>query len=121
MAASGTGDPAGEARQLARCALFATGGAAAALLTALGSGLLILLSGIVGFAATAAGVWWFLAHRGPVRVFGAVLAVAAPLATLGLYVAGGVWVNAFVALGLWGVALSCARPRCAVRRRSGPR
>ncbi|WP_369149415.1 diacylglycerol kinase family protein [Streptomyces sp. R44] len=76
--------------------------------------MLILLSGIVGFAATAAGVWWFLAHRGPVRVFGALLAVAAPLVTLGLYVAGGVWVNALVALGLWGVALSCAR--AALRR-----
>ncbi|MER7952950.1 diacylglycerol kinase family protein [Streptomyces sp. NPDC096079] len=114
MAASGTGDPAGEARQLARYALLATGGAAAALLTALGSGLLILLSGVLGFAATAAGVWWFLAHRGPVRVLGALLAVAAPLVTLGLYVAGGVWVNALVALGLWAVALSCAR--AALRR-----
>ncbi|MER5205058.1 diacylglycerol kinase family protein [Streptomyces sp. NPDC002825] len=76
--------------------------------------MLILLSGIVGFAATAAGVWWFLAHRGPVRVFGGLLAVAAPLVTLGLYVAGGVWVNALVALGLWAAALSCAR--AALRR-----
>ncbi|MFJ3769968.1 diacylglycerol/lipid kinase family protein [Streptomyces sp. NPDC090082] len=114
MAASGTGDPAGEARRLARYALFATAGAAAALLTALGSGLLILLSGIVGFAATAAGVWWFLAHRGPVRFFGALLAVAAPIGTLWLYVVGGVWVNALVALALWAVALSCAR--AALRR-----
>ncbi|MGW4856038.1 diacylglycerol/lipid kinase family protein [Streptomyces sp. NPDC004288] len=114
MAASGTGDPAGEARRLARYALFATAGAAAALLTALGSGLLILLSGIVGFAATAAGVWWFLAHRGSVRLFGALLAVAAPIGTLWLYVVGGVWVNALVALALWAVALSCAR--AALRR-----
>ncbi|WP_179199875.1 diacylglycerol kinase family protein, partial [Streptomyces sp. NRRL B-24572] len=90
------------------------GGACAALLTALGSGMLILLSGVVGLAATAAGVWWFLAHRGPVRVFGAILAAAAPLTTLGLYVSWGVWVNALVALGLWGVALSCAR--AALRR-----
>ncbi|MGW1512790.1 diacylglycerol/lipid kinase family protein [Streptomyces sp. NPDC002394] len=90
------------------------GGAAAALLAALGSGLVILLSGVLGLAATAVGVWWFLAHRGPLRVSGAVLAVAAPLMTLVLYVAWGVWVNAFVALGLWGVALSCAR--AALRR-----
>ncbi|MEV7568090.1 diacylglycerol/lipid kinase family protein [Streptomyces tanashiensis] len=89
-------------------------GAAAALLTALGGGLLILLSGIAGLAATAVGVWWFLAHRGPLRVSGALLAVAAPLTTLGLYVVGGVWVNALVALGLWGLALSCAR--AALRR-----
>ncbi|CAM5448025.1 NAD(+)/NADH kinase [Streptomyces tanashiensis] len=109
MAASGSGDPAEEARQLARYAFLAMAGAAAALLTALGGGLLILLSGIAGLAATAVGVWWFLAHRGPLRVSGALLAVAAPLTTLGLYVVGGVWVNALVALGLWGLALSCAR------------
>ncbi|MFF5283031.1 diacylglycerol kinase family protein [Streptomyces sp. 62] len=90
------------------------GGAGAALLTALGSGLLILLSGVVGLAATAAGVWWFLAHRGTLRMLGAALAVAAPLVTLSLYVAWGVWVNALVALGLWGLALSFAR--AALRR-----
>ncbi|MFF0475415.1 diacylglycerol kinase family protein [Streptomyces sp. NPDC004284] len=90
------------------------GGAAVALLATLGSGLVILLSGVLGLAATAVGVWWFLAHRGPLRVSGALLAVAAPFTTLVLYVAWGVWVNAFVALGLWGVALSCAR--AALRR-----
>ncbi|CAM5398984.1 hypothetical protein STANM309S_00555 [Streptomyces tanashiensis] len=122
MAASGSGDPAEEARQLARYAFLAMAGAAAALLTALGGGLLILLSGIAGLAATAVGVWWFLAHRGPLRVSGALLAVAAPLTTLGLYVVGGVWVNALVALGLWGLALSCARSALRpLRRRSGPR
>ncbi|MFI8765776.1 diacylglycerol/lipid kinase family protein [Streptomyces sp. NPDC053792] len=114
MAASGSGDPAGEAQRLARYALFAMAGAGAALLTALGGGVLILLSGLLGLAASAVGVWWLLAHRGPLRVLGASLAVGAPLVTLGLYVVGGVWVNALVALGLWGVALSCAR--AALRR-----
>ncbi len=109
MTASGSGDPAGEAQRLARWALIAMAVAGAALLAALGSGPLVLLSGIVGLAASAVGVWWFLAHRGPLRLLGAVLAVAAPLVTLYLYVVGGVWVNALVALGLWGVALSCAR------------
>ncbi|KQX09872.1 diacylglycerol kinase [Streptomyces sp. Root431] len=109
MTASGPGEPTESARQLARWALAAAAGAVVALLTALTSGILILLTGIVGLVASAMGIWWFLAHRGPVRVFGAILAVGAPLAVLVLYVVGGVWGNALVALGLWGVALGCAR------------
>ncbi|WP_260605566.1 diacylglycerol kinase family protein [Streptomyces sp. WAC01280] len=109
MTASGPGEPTESARQLARWALGAAAGAVVALLTALTSGILILLTGIVGLVASAMGIWWFLAHRGPVRVFGAILAVGAPLAVLVLYVVGGVWGNALVALGLWGVALGCAR------------
>ncbi|MFE0702751.1 diacylglycerol/lipid kinase family protein [Streptomyces sp. NPDC058872] len=114
MSASGSGDPAGEARRLARWALLATGAAVAALLTALGGGMLILLSGVAGLAASAVGLWWFLAYRGPQRVAGALLAVAAPLVTLVLFVVGGVWGNALVALALWAVALYCAR--AALRR-----
>ncbi|MFI9746377.1 diacylglycerol/lipid kinase family protein [Streptomyces sp. NPDC052494] len=109
MTASGPGEPTESARQLARWALAAAAGAVVALLTALTSGILILLTGIVGLVASAMGIWWFLAHRGPVRVFGAILAVGAPLAVLVLYVVGGVWGNALVALGLWGVSLGCAR------------
>ncbi|MFE5712438.1 diacylglycerol/lipid kinase family protein [Streptomyces sp. NPDC056501] len=109
VTASGPGEPTESARQLARWALAAAAGAVVALLTALTGGILILLTGIVGLVASAMGIWWFLAHRGPVRVFGAILAVGAPLAVLVLYVVGGVWGNALVALGLWGVALGCAR------------
>ncbi|MET9676684.1 diacylglycerol kinase family protein [Streptomyces sp. NPDC006482] len=109
MTASGSGDPAGTARRLARCALLAAAAAVVALLTALAGGVLILLSGLVGLAVSAVGIWWFLAHRGPLRVLGALLAVGAPVAVLILYVVGGIWVNALVALALWGVALACAR------------
>ncbi|MFB7515833.1 diacylglycerol/lipid kinase family protein [Streptomyces sp. NPDC056144] len=97
------------ARRMARCALAAAVMAVAALLTALGGGLLILLSGLVGLAVSAVGIWWFLAHRGPMRFLGAVLALGAPAAVFVLYVVGGVWLNALVALGLWSVALFSAR------------
>ncbi|MFE7553800.1 diacylglycerol/lipid kinase family protein [Streptomyces gardneri] len=109
VTASGSGDPAGAARRLARCALAAAAAAIVALLTALTGGLLILLAGLVGFAAAAMGLWWFLAHRGLPRVAGAVVAVGAPIGVLVLFIVGGVWGNALVALALWGVALGCAR------------
>ncbi|MFF4169706.1 diacylglycerol/lipid kinase family protein [Streptomyces sp. NPDC001744] len=110
MTVSGSGDPVGAARWLARCALLAALAAVVVLLTALGGGgVLILVAGLAGLALSAVGVWWFLAHRGPLRLLGALLAVAAPVTVLTLYVVGGVWVNALVALALWGAALSCAR------------
>ncbi|MFC8171381.1 diacylglycerol/lipid kinase family protein [Streptomyces sp. NPDC057242] len=110
VTASGTGGPTKAARRLARCALFVAVAAVLVLLTALGGGgALILVSGLAGLALSAVGIWWFLAHRGPLRALGALLAVAAPAAVLTLYVVGGVWLNALVALALWGVALFCAR------------
>ncbi|MFE1343335.1 diacylglycerol/lipid kinase family protein [Streptomyces sp. NPDC058757] len=106
---------AGTARDLARWALAAAGAAVVVLLSALrGGGLLVLLSGVVGLVAGAVGLWWFVAHRGPLRVAGAALLVGAPVAVLVLYVVGGLWVFALTALGLWGVALGCAR--AALRR-----
>ncbi|MFJ8663066.1 diacylglycerol/lipid kinase family protein [Streptomyces sp. NPDC093795] len=105
----------GEARRLARWALAAAAATVVLLLTGLGTGgLLILFSGLVGLACSAVGIWWFLAHRGPLRVLGALLAVGAPLAVLSLYIVGGLWLTALLALGLWGVALLCAR--AALRR-----
>ncbi|MFD3663300.1 diacylglycerol/lipid kinase family protein [Streptomyces sp. NPDC058659] len=109
MTESGSGDPARSARRLARCALLAAAGAVVAIVTALTGGVLILLTGLVGLVASAMGLWWFFAHRGPLRVLGGLLAVAAPIAVLVLYVVGGVWGNALVALALWGTALGCAR------------
>ncbi len=110
VAASGTAGPAKTARRLARCALLAAVSAVVVLLIALGGGgALILVGGLAGLALSAVGIWWFLAHRGPLRALGALLAVAAPATVLTLYVVGGVWVNALVALALWGVALLCAR------------
>ncbi|MER5741342.1 diacylglycerol kinase family protein [Streptomyces sp. NPDC002262] len=95
--------------------MAAAGAAVVVLLSALrGGGLLVLLSGVVGLVAGAVGLWWFVAHRGPLRVAGAALLVGAPVAVLVLYVVGGLWVFALTALGLWGVALGCAR--AALRR-----
>lgn len=117
---SGSGDPVAGARRLARGALAAAAAAVLFLLTGLGhGGLVVLLSGVVGLVCSAAGIWWFLAHRGPLRAFGGLLAVGAPVAVLTLYVVGGLWLTALVALGLWGVALFCAR--AALRRPVGER
>ncbi|MFG3038460.1 diacylglycerol/lipid kinase family protein [Streptomyces sp. NPDC048330] len=106
----GAGDSTGTARVLARCALAAAAAAVVLLLTGFGAGgLLILVSGLVGLVASAAGIWWFLAHRGAVRVLGALLAVGAPVVVLTLYVVWGLALNALLALCLWGVAVGCAR------------
>lgn len=68
MTASGTGGPTKAARRLARCALLVAVAAIVVLLTALGGGgVLILVSGLAGLALSAVGIWWFLAHRGPLR------------------------------------------------------
>ncbi|MFJ6868451.1 diacylglycerol/lipid kinase family protein [Streptomyces termitum] len=117
------GDAGQVARGLARGALAAAAAAVVVLLTALGGGgLLVLLTGLVGLAAAAVGLWWFLAHRGPVRVLGGVLLFGAPVAVLVLYVVGGLWLFALLAVALWAVALGCAR--AALRRpgeeESGP-
>ncbi|MFD6811564.1 diacylglycerol kinase, partial [Streptomyces anthocyanicus] len=106
----GGGVGAGGARELARWALAAAAGAVVVLLSALGGGgLYVLLSGVVGLVAGAVGLWWFVAHRGVLRVAGGVGAVGAPVGVLVLYVVGGLWLYALAALGLWSVALGCAR------------
>ncbi|WP_128977041.1 diacylglycerol/lipid kinase family protein [Streptomyces roseicoloratus] len=112
------------ARLLARCALLAAVLAVVSLFVPFGSGgLLIVASGLAGLALCAAGVWWFLAHRGPVRLLGALLAAATPAAVLLLYVDRGLWRSALTSLLLWGVALFCARSalrRPERRRRARP-
>ncbi|MEU2116460.1 acylglycerol kinase family protein [Streptomyces sp. NPDC016459] len=115
MTENGSRDPIGQARLLARWALAAAAATVVLLLTGLGTGgLLILFSGLVGIACSAVGIWWFLAHRGPLRLLGGLLAVGAPLAVLSLYIIGGLWLTALLALGLWAMALFCAR--AALRR-----
>ncbi|WP_406865533.1 diacylglycerol kinase family protein [Streptomyces sp. HUAS MG47] len=104
------GDGIVAARWLARCAVTAALGSVAVLLLGLGDGgLLIVGGGLLGLAACAAGAWWFLAHRGLVRLGGAVLAVAAPLAVLLMFTMDGLWKIALFATLLWGVALLLAR------------
>ncbi|MFF9194066.1 diacylglycerol/lipid kinase family protein [Streptomyces sp. NPDC014779] len=112
---------AARSRLLARCALLAAVAAVLSLFLPFGDGgVLIVLSGLAGLALAAAGVWWFLAHRGPVRLLGALLAAGTPVGVLLLYVASGLWSSALTALVLWAVALFCAR-RALHRRGLGHR
>ncbi|MEU6881418.1 diacylglycerol kinase family protein [Streptomyces sp. NPDC046712] len=106
----GSGRTRAAARLLARCALLAIAAAVVVLFLALGeAGPLVLLSGLGGIVLSAAGVWWLLARRGPLRLLGALLAVAAPVGVLIHYIDEGVWGNALLALGLYVLALICAR------------
>lgn len=108
MRGSGRGRSA--ARVLARCALLMLVAAVVVLFLALGkAGPIVLLTGLGGFVVTAVGLWWLVAGRGPLRLLGALLAVAAPIGVMIHYVQKGVWGNALIALALYGLALICAR------------
>jgi diacylglycerol kinase family enzyme len=107
-------------RWLARLALVA--GAAALLVPPVVAGLrqslALVLVGLAGLALTAAGAWWALAHKGPVRWLAAALAVAAPLTVLVLYTSRGLLWVVLLALGL--LALAVAAGRAALRRDAIP-
>ncbi|MEV7568575.1 diacylglycerol/lipid kinase family protein [Streptomyces tanashiensis] len=108
----------GAARLLARLAVLAAVGSLVVLLLALGDGgLEVVLAGLLGIVLCAAGLWWFVAHRGAVRLLGALVAVAAPVGVLVLYAYDGLWLTALMLILCWGVALACAR---AALRRSSP-
>ncbi|WP_374119993.1 diacylglycerol kinase family protein, partial [Streptomyces sp. LS1784] len=114
---SGTDGGAG-ARLLARCALAAAVGAVGVLLFALGEGgLLVVAAGLLGLVVSAVGVWWFLAYRGAVRVFGLLVAIAAPAAVLVVFARHRLWLTALVLVLVWGAALALAR---AALRRARP-
>ncbi|MER6099660.1 diacylglycerol kinase family protein [Streptomyces sp. NPDC001728] len=111
-------DGSGAARLLARLALLAVVGSLLALVLAVGrGGLLVVGTGLLGLVACAAGVWWFVAHRGAVRLFGALVAAAAPAAVVVLFTYKGLWLTAVFLCLCWAVALFCAR---AALRRSRP-
>ncbi|WP_374328088.1 diacylglycerol kinase family protein [Streptomyces sp. PSKA30] len=118
-------DPSDRARSLARRALLAAVLAMLVSLLSLDGSSLVLLLG-AGLAVCAVGAWWFLAHRGALRVLGAaVLAVAAPVAVFVLFLIGGMWFTALAAILLWAVALGCAlraerRPEATRGRPAGP-
>nr|WP_225823819.1 diacylglycerol kinase family protein [Streptomyces sp. TML10] len=91
-------------------------------------GLLIAGAGLLGLVVCAAGLWWFLAHRGAVRLLGALVALAAPVGVLILFTQGGVWQTALASSLCWGAALTCARaalrgarPERPVRATAAPR
>ncbi|MFI0714996.1 diacylglycerol/lipid kinase family protein [Streptomyces inhibens] len=97
-------------RWAARLALAAGTAALLVLLVFAGLRSLGLVAvGLAGLAATAAGLWWVLAHGGAARVLGLLLAAAAPVAVLVLYaVAGLLWV-VLVSLSLWTLAVVTGR------------
>ncbi|MDI3408170.1 diacylglycerol/lipid kinase family protein [Streptomyces cavernicola] len=102
--------PSRAARWLARLAVLAALGALVVLVLALGEGgLEVIGAGLLGLVLCAAGVWWFVAHRGAVRLFGALVAVAAPAGVVVLFARHGLWRTALVLCLCWAAALGCAR------------
>ncbi|MGW2208705.1 diacylglycerol/lipid kinase family protein [Streptomyces sp. NPDC001781] len=98
------------ARLLARCAVVAAIGAAVVLLLAVGGGgLFVALAAVVGLVLFAAGVWWFLARRGVMRLLGAFVAVAAPIGFLVFITRSGLWLVALVSAACWSVAAFTGR------------
>ncbi|MBT2413964.1 NAD(+)/NADH kinase [Streptomyces sp. ISL-12] len=109
------------ARSSARHALLAAAAAVVVVLLSLGDGgSLVILGALAGLAVCAVGAWWFLAHRGALRVLGAVLAVAAPVAVLVLFLSGGMWFTALAAVLLWVLALTRARAALRAEHRPDP-
>jgi diacylglycerol kinase family enzyme len=107
-------------RWLARLALVA---AVAALLVppvvaGLRQSIALVLVGLAGLALTAAGAWWAVAHKGPVRWLAAALAVAAPLTVLALYTRARLTWVVLLSLGL--LVLAVAAGRAALRRDAIP-
>ncbi|MBD0839734.1 MULTISPECIES: diacylglycerol/lipid kinase family protein [unclassified Streptomyces] len=96
-------------RWAARGALAA---AALAVLVPLGyggmGGVLLVVGGALGLGLAAAGVWWTLTLRGPLRWAAALLAVAVPAGLVALFAATLFWTLP-VSLGLWGLAVWSGR------------
>jgi len=102
-------------RWQARLALAAAAAAVLVPLVAIGfkASLAVTLTGVVGLALAAAGVWWALTHKGVARWLAIVVAVAAPLVVLVLYTSRGLLWVVLVALGL--LVLAVAAGRAALR------
>jgi len=107
-------------RWLARLALVAAAGAVlvAPVVAGFRQSVAVVLVGLAGLALTAAGAWWAVAHKGPVRWLAAALAVAAPLTVLVLYTSRGLLWVVLVSLGL--LVLAVAAGRAALRRDAIP-
>jgi diacylglycerol kinase family enzyme len=72
------------------------------------AGLLIVVIGVVCLVAAAVGTWWVLSRHGVLRVAGALVAIAAPVAVLVLYIRASLWAAALTAIVLLGAAVLCA-------------
>jgi diacylglycerol kinase family enzyme len=73
------------ARWLARSAIVCALAAAVILVVAEVRTIGVVIAAAGGLALMAAGVWWFLSHRGTGRWLGATVAVLAPLAVVAVY------------------------------------
>ncbi|MFI9259162.1 diacylglycerol/lipid kinase family protein [Streptomyces sioyaensis] len=108
-----------DGRWTARLALTAATAAVLVLLGFAGLQSLALVGlGAAGLAVAAVGLWWLLSRKGPARVLGFVLTVAAPLAVLVLYVIAGLLWVVLVSVILWAVAVSTGR--AALAAQTGP-
>jgi diacylglycerol kinase family enzyme len=98
-------------RWQARLALAAAAAAVLVPLVAIGfkASLAVTLTGVVGLAVAAAGVWWALTHKGVVRWLAVVVAVAAPLVVLVLYTSRDLLWVVLVAVGLLVLAVVAGR------------
>ncbi|MEU2422426.1 diacylglycerol kinase family protein [Streptomyces sp. NPDC007851] len=104
----------------ARVAVIALIGSLLVLLVAAGlRSLLWVLVAMAAVALAGVGLWWTLAHPGPLRAAGALLAAAAPVTALALFAGHGMLVPAFLALGLWLLAVTAARIATAPAAGSG--
>ena len=107
-------------RWLARLSLGAAAAAVLVPVVAVGfrASLAVTITGVVGLALTAAGVWWALSHKGPVRWLAAALAALAPIVVLVLYTSRGLLWLVLLALALLVVAVAAGR--AALRREAIP-
>src|SRR5215218_8997831 len=98
-------------RWLARLALVAAAAAVLVPLLAVGfrASVAVTVTGVVGLVLAAAGVWWVLTNRGPIRWLATAVAVLAPLVVLVLYMSRGLLWVVLVALGLLVVAVAAGR------------
>src|SRR5215211_3743407 len=98
-------------RWLARLALVAAAAAVLVPLLAIGfrASLAVTITGVVGLALAAAGVWWALTNKGLVRWLAVAVAVVAPLVILVLYTSRGLLWVVLVAFGLLAVAVAAGR------------
>jgi diacylglycerol kinase family enzyme len=98
-------------RWLARLALVAAAAAVLVPLAAIGlrASLAVTITGVVGLALTAAGLWWALTHKGLVRWLAVAVAVLAPLVVLVLYTSRDLLWVVLVAFVLLAVAVAAGR------------
>ena len=102
-------------RWQARLSLAAAAAAVLVPLVAIGfkASLAVTLTGVVGLAVAAAGVWWALTHKGVVRWLATAVAVLAPLVVLVLYTSRGCCGWCWWRWGCWSGPWPPAGRRCA--------